>query len=156
MFKLDPVLQKDSIFIGRLPLSQVLLINDSRYTWLVLVPARNDIFEIYHLSEQDRIQLMKESSWVQEKLADAYAPDSLNVAVLGNVVPQLHMHHIVRHKNDPAWPGPVWGHSAAVAYSSAELEEKAHEIKSLLGSQFVADIDGEDDPENYLNYYANW
>lgn len=156
MFKLDPNLQKNTVFIGRLPLSQVLLENDSRYTWLILVPARTNVYEIYHLSESDRIQLIKESSWVQEKLADAYAPDSLNVAVLGNVVPQLHMHHIVRFKSDPAWPGPVWGHSAAIPYSSEELEKKAHEIKGLLGSSFVADMDGEDDSENYAEHYENW
>lgn len=156
MFKLAAGLQDSSIFIGRLPLSQVLLANDSRYTWLILVPARNDVFEIYHLSERDRIQLSKESNWVQEKLADAYAPDSLNVAVLGNVVPQLHVHHIVRYKTDPAWPGPVWGHSQAVAYDSMALEKKAHELKSLLGSQFVADMDAEEDPENYAAYYENW
>src|SRR5690554_7937428 len=89
MYRLDERLEADTIFIGRLPLSQVLLMNDSRYIWLILVPARIDTFEIYHLSEADRIQLAKESSWTQEKLADRYAPDSMNVATLGNVVPQL-------------------------------------------------------------------
>lgn len=156
MFELDPRLEADTIFIGRLPLSQVLLMNDSRYIWLILVPARVNTFEIYHLSEADRIQLAKESSWVQEKLADMYAPDSLNVAALGNVVPQLHMHHIVRFKNDPAWPGPVWGHSPAVAHTSDELEKRVHELKGLLGAKFVADMSGEDDPENYAANYVNW
>lgn len=156
MFALDPRLEADSIFIGRLPLSQVLLHNDSRYVWLILVPARKNVFEIYHLSEADRIQLAKESSWVQEKLADSYAPDSLNIAALGNVVPQLHMHHIVRYKTDPAWPGPVWGHSKAVPHTSEELEKRVHELKGLLGSKFVEDMYGEDDPENYAANYVNW
>lgn len=156
MFELDSRLEADTIFIGRLPLSQVLLMNDSRYIWLILVPARVNAYEIYHLSEADRIQLAKESSWVQEKLADMYAPDSLNVAALGNVVPQLHMHHIVRFKNDPAWPGPVWGHSPAVAHTSDELEKRVHELKGLLGAKFVADMTGEDDPENYAANYVNW
>lgn len=156
MFQLDPRLEADTIFIGRLPLSQVLLMNDSRYIWLILVPARINTNEIYHLSERDRIQLAKESSWVQEKLADAFNPDSLNVAALGNVVPQLHMHHIVRFKDDPAWPGPVWGHSPAVPYSSEQLESRVHELKALLGGQFVADMTGEEDPENYAANYVNW
>lgn len=156
MFQLDARLQADTVFIGRLPLSQVLLMNDSRYIWLILVPARNDTFEIYHLSEKDREQLAKESCWVQVKLADRYGPDSINVASLGNVVSQLHMHHLVRYKTDPAWPGPVWGHSPAVPYGSEQLEERVHEIKALLGSQFVADLIGEEDAENYVDAYDNW
>lgn len=156
MFKLDSRLQQDTIFIGRLPLSQVLLMNDSRYIWLILVPARIETYEIYHLSEEDRIQLAKESSWTQEKLADRYAPDSMNVASLGNIVPQLHMHHVLRFKDDPAWPGPVWGHSEAVPYTPAKLSERVHEIKSLLGTSFVADMLGEDDEENYIDKYDSW
>src|SRR5690554_7245181 len=95
MFKLDSRLQQDTIFIGRLPLSQVLLMNDSRYIWLILVPARIETYEIYHLSEEDRIQLAKESSWTQEKLADRYAPDSMKVAFLGYIGSQLNMCDVV-------------------------------------------------------------
>ncbi len=156
MYRLDERLEADTIFIGRLPLSQVLLMNDSRYIWLILVPARIDTFEIYHLSEADRIQLAKESSWTQEKLADRYAPDSMNVATLGNVVPQLHMHHVVRYKDDAAWPGPVWGNGKAVPYTPEELSKRVHEIKTLLGARFVEDMLGEDDEENYLDKYASW
>ena len=150
MFQLDPRLQSDTTFIGRLPLSQVLLMNDSRYPWVILVPARNDVFEIYHLSEADRIQLAKESSWVLEKMADQYAAKSMNVAALGNVVAQLHVHHIARFKDDQAWPGPVWGHSPAVPYSPDALEKRVHELKSLFESHFVADMHAEDDAENYV------
>ena len=124
--------------------------NDSRYPWVILVPARIDAKEIYHLSEDDRIQLMKESSWVLEKMADHFSAKSMNVASLGNVVAQLHIHHIARYADDPAWPGPVWGHSPAVPYTSEELEARAHELKNLLGDQFVADMDGEDDAENHI------
>ena len=150
MFQLDPRLQSDTTFIGRLPLSQVLLMNDSRYPWVILVPARNDVFELYHLSEADRLQLAKESSWVLEKMADHYAAKSMNVAALGNVVAQLHVHHIARFTDDPAWPGPVWGHSPAVPYTPAQLEQRVHELKSLFESHFVADMNAEDDAENYV------
>lgn len=150
MFTLDSRLQADTTFVGRLPLCQVLLMNDSRYPWVILVPTRNDVFEVYHLSEKDRVQLAKESSWVLENMADLYAADSMNVAALGNVVPQLHVHHIARFKTDPAWPGPVWGHSPAVSYTSDALEKRVHELKSVLASHFVADMNGENDVENYV------
>lgn len=150
MFRLDSRLQNDTILIGRLPLCQVLLMNDSRYPWVILVPARNDVFEIYHLSAEDQAQLAKESAWVLEKMADQFAAKSMNVAALGNVVAQLHVHHIARFATDPAWPGPVWGHSPAVPYSPDALEQRVHELKSLFASQFVADLNGEDDAENYV------
>lgn len=154
MFILDERLQKDTVFIGRLPLSQVLLMNDSRYIWLILVPARNDVYEVYHLDSADQMQLAKETSWVLEKLAGRYSPDSMNIGALGNIVKQLHVHHIVRFKTDFAWPGPVWGNGAAVPYSSEALEKRIHELKSLLAGQFVADINGEDDP--VVDNYAHW
>lgn len=150
MFRLDPRLQSDTTLIGRLPLSQVLLMNDSRYPWLILVPARNDVFEVYHLSEEDRMQLAKESSWVLENMADHFSAKSMNVAALGNVVAQLHVHHIARFADDPAWPGPVWGHSPAVPYTPEQLEKQVHELKTLLAGHFVADLNGEDDAENYV------
>ncbi|CCU72385.1 HIT domain-containing protein [Thalassolituus oleivorans] len=148
MFRLDERLQGDTVFVGRLPLCQVLLMNDSRYVWLILVPARNDVFEYYHLSAQERAQLMEESTWVAEKLADHFAAKSMNIAALGNVVPQLHVHHVVRFADDPAWPGPVWGHSPAVKYSAELLEARVAEIKDLLSSHFVSDSYLENDEEN--------
>ncbi len=150
MFTLDSRLQQDTVFIGRLPLCQVLLMNDSRYPWVILVPARVDAREYYHLSIADQTQLMRESAWVAEKMADLYSAKSMNVAELGNVVPQLHVHHVARKENDPAWPGPVWGHSPAVPYTDAELEKRVHELKGLFSSHFVEDIDGSDDVENNI------
>mgnify|MGYP002700073067 CR=1 FL=1 len=148
MFILDERLQNDTILIGRLPLSQVLLMNDKRYPWVILVPARNDIFEYYHLSENDRTQLMKESNLVVEKMADHFSASSMNVAALGNVVPQLHQHHICRYTDDPAWPGPVWGHSPGTVYDPEELEVRVKELQSLLQQHFVADLEAVDDVEN--------
>lgn len=150
MFELDERLQADTVLVGRLPLCQVLLMNDNRYPWLILVPVRPDIREFYHLSADDQAQLMKESSWVAEKLADNYTADSMNVAALGNVVPQLHVHHVARHRQDPAWPGPVWGHSPAVAYGVGQLEQRLHELKQLLSSHFVEDVSMDDAAENNI------
>lgn len=148
MFVLDPQLQKDTILIGRFPLCQVLLMNDKRYPWVILVPAHNDIYEYYHLSETDQCQLMKESSMVSQKMADYFSARSMNIAALGNVVPQLHQHHVCRYTDDPAWPGPVWGHSPAVPYESAELESRVKELQNILGSHFIDDLCAEDDIEN--------
>lgn len=150
MFILDERLQNDTVLIGRLPLSQVLLMNDKRYPWVILVPARNDIFEYYHLSEVDRTQLMKESTLLVEKMADRYSAKSMNIAALGNVVPQLHQHHICRYIDDPAWPGPVWGHSPAIPYNADELEVRVKELQSLLQQHFVEDLEAEDDVENVV------
>jgi diadenosine tetraphosphate (Ap4A) HIT family hydrolase len=152
MFVLDQRLQADTILIGRFPLCQVLLMNDKRYPWVILVPARNDVYEYYHLSASDCSQLMKESTILSEKMADHFSPASMNVAALGNVVPQLHQHHICRYSDDPAWPGPVWGHSAAIAYDADELEIRVEELQSILGSHFIADLEAEDDVEN-LTYW---
>lgn len=150
MFQFDLRLQADTAFIGRLPLCHVLLMNDSRYPWLILVPSRADVKEYYHLSEDDRVQLMKESTWVAEKLADRFSAKSMNVAALGNVVAQLHVHHVVRFIDDPAWPGPVWGHSAAIPYTPEALEQRVHDIKNLLEGHFVADMDGSDDETDHI------
>ena len=150
MFTLDERLQADTILVGRLPLCQVLLMNDSRYPWIILVPARVDTFEYYHLSMEDQQQMMKESVWLAEKMADHFSAKSMNVAALGNVVPQLHVHHVVRNEDDPAWPGPVWGHSPVIPYTSDELEKQVHELKNLFESHFVADLTGEEDAENNI------
>jgi diadenosine tetraphosphate (Ap4A) HIT family hydrolase len=150
MFSLDARLQADTTFLGRLPLCQMLLMNDSRYPWVILVPARQDAREYYHLSEADQMQMMKESVWVAEKLADQYSAKSMNVAALGNVVAQLHVHHVVRKADDPAWPGPVWGHSPAVPYSAEFLEVRVQELKNLFSSHFIDDINGDDEVENNI------
>lgn len=148
MFVLDQRLQNDTILIGRFPLCQVLLMNDKRYPWVILVPAHNDIYEYYHLSQEDRSQLMKESTMVSEKMADHFSASSMNIAALGNVVPQLHQHHICRYTDDPAWPGPVWGHSPAMPYEADELEIRVKELQSILGGHFVEDLEAVDDIEN--------
>jgi len=95
--------------------------NESTYPWLILVPQRPEIREIYELPPTERQQLLNESCHLAEALAALFRPDKLNVAALGNVVPQLHLHHIVRYRHDPAWPAPVWGKSPAVPYLPEQI-----------------------------------
>lgn len=132
MFQLHPQLKKDTIHITSLELCDVLLMNDSQYPWLILVPRQEDITEIYQLSEQQQQLLMRESSRVSQAMQQLFNADKMNVAALGNMVPQLHIHHIARFKNDTAWPGPIWGVSPAQAYSEQLLAERTELLKQAL------------------------
>jgi len=106
--------------------------NDSRYHWIILVPELDNIYEWIDLSKEDQGTLHDESLLIQNALKDLYGGQSLNIGKLGNIVSQFHLHHIVRFENDPAWPGPVWGHSSAVNYSPQELESRISEIKQAI------------------------
>lgn len=119
-FTLNPHLQQDCFHVLDLPLCKLLLMNDQNYPWFILVPMQNGLNEICQLSELDQHQLLKESSWVSEFLLQYFKADKLNVAALGNVVSQLHIHHIARFKSDPVWPAPVWGKLESKPYSSSE------------------------------------
>ncbi len=114
-------LEKDCIVLGQLDLCAVLLMPDANYPWLILVPQRQDISEIYQLSDADQQQLMRESSQISRLLVGLFEPDKINVAALGNMVPQLHVHHVVRYKTDAAWPAPVWGAVPAKKYNDEML-----------------------------------
>ena len=132
---LHPQLEKDCFVIGRLPLSLLLLINDANYPWFILVPQREDITEIHQLSDKDQQQLMRESSQLAAVIEKAFNADKINVAALGNMVPQLHIHHIVRYKSDPAWPAPVWGKVEAIPYLDEEVKIlSSHLAQSLTGA----------------------
>lgn len=109
---------------------------DANYPWFILVPDREGISEIYQLDQEDQVQLLRESSYLAEGIANAFESDKINIAALGNVVPQLHVHHIVRYRNDPAWPAPVWGKVPARPYASGEQEQVIAKLKMLLGSEF--------------------
>ncbi len=138
MFELHPQLQQDTVFIGKFALSQILLMNDSQYPWFILVPRRENIREIYQLSASDRIQLQTESCVLAETLARVYQADKLNIAAIGNVVSQLHLHHIVRYQTDKAWPAPVWGKFAAIPYTPPQQETQRQLLRSEL-SEFLLD-----------------
>jgi diadenosine tetraphosphate (Ap4A) HIT family hydrolase len=129
MFKLDKRLQRDTFPIASLPLCELLLLNNAHYPWLILVPRREDADEIHQLDQVERAQLWCESHQVSVWMADHFQFDKLNVGALGNVVSQLHLHHVGRRKDDPAWPGPVWGHGATISY----LPEQVEKIKCAFG-----------------------
>ena len=131
-FELDPRLAADTFLVGETPLSQVLLMNDARYPWLILVPRRSDITEPFELSEAEQAQLWQESMQLGEAMKAHFAADKLNIAALGNQVAQLHVHHIARFHADDAWPGPVWGVGSAVHYSDAARDALIGELRSLL------------------------
>lgn len=137
MFELHPQLDADTITIGDLPLCRVLLINDSQYPWLVLVPRRVDIQETYQLNEHDQQQLLNESSTLSSLIMKHFSGDKLNVAALGNVVPQLHIHHIVRFTNDPTWPKPVWGMLPSLPYQQEELNSIINELTELISKNLT-------------------
>ncbi len=120
-FVLHKQLAKDCIEIAELPLCKLLLSNDSSYPWFILVPKVNDISEIYQLDWQQQQQLLNESSLLAELLMQTFNGDRMNVAALGNVVEQLHVHHVVRYKDDAQWPKPIWGQQAAIPYSPEAL-----------------------------------
>jgi diadenosine tetraphosphate (Ap4A) HIT family hydrolase len=121
-WSLHPQLEKDTINIGDLPLSRVLVIDDANYPWLLLVPRRTGAVEITDLDEVAQAQLMTEIARVARALQDVTKPDKLNIAALGNVVPQLHVHIIARRRSDAAWPRPVWGVAPALAHDPQQVE----------------------------------
>ena len=131
-FTLDPRLQADTINLGKFPLCQLLLMNDSHYPWFILVPRRAGATELYHLSVEDQQQFMRESSFLGEHLSDLFQARKMNVAMLGNVVSQLHIHHVVRFETDAAWPGPIWGKVAVTPYTPQEIETLRSRMKTLL------------------------
>lgn len=131
-FKLHERLQADTISLGRSALCEIRLMNDSTWPWVLLVPRRQGIREIYQLPAADQQQLVAESSRLGQGMMDLFGGDKLNVAALGNMVPQLHLHHIVRFEGDPAWPGPVWGKLPPQPYGQDELEAIIGRLKPLV------------------------
>jgi diadenosine tetraphosphate (Ap4A) HIT family hydrolase len=134
-FKLHPQLATDCIRVGYLPLSMLLLLNDARYPWFVLVPRRAGVSEIFELAEQDQRQLWEESAQLSRFMKRAFHADKLNIGALGNLVPQLHLHHIARYRTDPAWPGPVWGHSEPQPYEKRTISERVAIACNAFGSK---------------------
>ncbi len=132
MFELDPRLAADTEELGSIGLCRVLLMCDARYPWLILVPEKPDLIEIGDLDRTGRTRLMDETDLAAGALSRLYTPEKINIGALGNIVRQLHVHVVARYDGDPAWPGPVWGHSAALPYSPVELAARASEIRAAL------------------------
>jgi diadenosine tetraphosphate (Ap4A) HIT family hydrolase len=114
--------------MGHIKLCCLLLLNDSQFPWFLLVPERPSLTEQYQLNKSDQIQLINESCYLSENLATMFNADKINIGAIGNLVPQLHIHHIVRYRSDPAWPEPVWGKFNPINYT----DDKIQQITQLL------------------------
>ena len=129
MYQLDKQLKQDTIFIGKSTLCDVLLMNDQRYPWVILVPRQADVREVYQLTEADQLQLNHESCFVAQAMARLFMAKKMNVAALGNVVSQLHIHHIARFDSDAVWPRPVWGVGTAKRYSDVAANAMLSQLR---------------------------
>lgn len=137
-FCLHPQLVADSLLLGELPLCLVLLANDRQYPWLILVPKQAQLREIHHLSESNQQQLMRESCALAQLLEVELKAEKINVAALGNMVPQLHVHHVARFSSDAAWPAPIWGKHPALAYDKPHTQVNLWQTRLSSIEGFIA------------------
>ena len=131
-FSLDPRLAADSCAVAMLPLCEVRLMHDARYPWLILVPRQAGLVEISDLAPAEQTRLWQEVNQASTALRAVAPCDKLNLGALGNIVRQLHVHLIARCLGDAAWPGPVWGYGAALAYVQTELEDRRNALRRAL------------------------
>jgi len=145
MFELSPSLKADTVILGQFKLSLVLLHRDANYPWTILVPKRQNLREIHHLALDDQAQLIRESSHLAEVMTSVFDPTTMNIAALGNSVPQLHIHHVARYDDDAAWPKAIWGVTKAVAYEKEDLAARVMRLQSaLVGESFEALVEGQE------------
>ena len=133
-WRLDRQLADDTHPVAQLLLSEVRLRDDSHHPWLVLVPRVAGAVELFDLSDGEQQSLVREIALAGRVLRDCFVPDKVNVGALGNLVPQLHVHVVARFRGDIAWPGPVWGHSAARPYTPEALVERINRLREALAS----------------------
>ena len=131
-FILDDSLAKDTIHLLELPLCRFLLMNDRRYPWLILVPRYNDLSEIHDLRDKDQSTLISEVTAATRALEKLFQPEKINVAALGNLVSQLHIHVIARFEENEAWPNPVWGIGKNVIYPKNEIKPLVNQLTTAL------------------------
>ncbi|MBF8999540.1 MULTISPECIES: HIT family protein [Vibrio] len=122
-FELHPQLAKDTDVIGHFPLCIALLHKDDAVPWVILVPKKEALKELHHLPMEEQQQFLLESQVVSEAIEQLFSPDKINLGALGNMVPQLHIHHIARFKTDVAWPGPVWGNTKGAVRAAEEQQQ---------------------------------
>jgi diadenosine tetraphosphate (Ap4A) HIT family hydrolase len=134
LFKLDPRIAQVTFFIKDLPFSRLLLMNDSNYPWLILVPRVTDKKEIFELSIKERVVLENEINLVSKLAHKLFKADKINIGALGNIVSQLHIHVIVRYENDPSWPKAAWGSGKEIPYTKKNLNSLISKIKLALKS----------------------
>lgn len=148
MFELNSRLRQDTVVVGQFDLSMVLLHKDANYPWCILVPKRINLREMHHLAQVDRMALMNESCHLSEVMTDIFAPDTMNVAELGNIVPQLHIHHVARYKDDIAWPKAIWGAADAKPYEASVLTSRLERLRSSLSGEGFKASEVVDNDEN--------
>ena len=134
-FDLDPRLAGDTRFVADLPLSRVLLMDDARFPWLLLVPRRGGLVEIADLDDAGQAQLWQEVNHAAAALRGVAPCDKLNIGALGNSVRQLHVHVVARRRDDAAWPGPVWGHGRAAPYPQPDADALVPRLRQRLAPQ---------------------
>ena len=132
-FVLDSRLGADTLLVCEFELCRVLLMNDARFSWLILVPRRNGLRDLIDMDEIDQSRLLSEINVCARALRALTRPDKLNIATLGNVVAQLHVHVIARFADDAAWPRPVWGVGTPQAYSADEADTRLSDLRRALG-----------------------
>ncbi|MEA1675587.1 HIT family protein [Nitrospirillum sp. BR 11163] len=132
-FTLHPRLAADTVVVGDLPLCRALLSQNACWPWLILAPRRAGAVEIHRLQTAEQVQLMAEITQASRVMEAVFAPDKLNVAAIGNLVPQLHVHVVARTRGDAAWPGPIWGSGHERAYGAGEAEALARRLAVDLG-----------------------
>ena len=135
-FRLHPQLTADTTEVTRLGLCRVRLMNDRALPWLVLVPQRAGLRELYQLTRAERTQLVEELALASEVLAALFRPDKINIGALGNRVPQLHWHVVARFRADRAWPNPIWGTGQSMPYGAAERRRILHRLRSALQARW--------------------
>jgi diadenosine tetraphosphate (Ap4A) HIT family hydrolase len=121
MFELHPKLKEDCFVLGDFSLCTLLMMNDHHYPWFILVPKREKIKEAFELTEEEQAQLNKEVIYFSHLVKNSFQAQKMNVATLGNMVPQLHVHVIARFDSDVSWPNPVWGHTQAKKFEKEQL-----------------------------------
>ena len=131
-FQLDPRLEKDTFYIGDLPLSRVLLANVVNFPWIILVPKVPEVSELFELSSEQQNQYLNESNFLLQEMSVLYKADKMNIANLGNMVPQLHIHIVARYQDDDAWPGPIWSFQNTKKYSKTQAKIEIDKIANLI------------------------
>lgn len=137
MYELHPKLAQDTFSIGEYELCDVRLMNDTRYPWVILVPKQANLREVYQLAEADQQRLIYESSFTAEQMVQLFSAQKMNVAAIGNVVEQLHLHHVARFTSDAAWPLPVWGIGDAQPYSEVAAKAMLSQLRRVLDDLLI-------------------
>ncbi len=136
MFALDSRLAQDTLLLGDFSLCRLLLMNDAQYPWFILVPRREEVSELFQLDAADQQALWQEATSLAETVKDTFGADKMNIATLGNMVGQLHMHVIARRRDDAAWPAPVWGKHPAKPYSQGQVAAIRDKLRLVLTDHF--------------------